>query len=81
MTNDQAFAMLAEMFHEIAPELDLDDADKDANLTEELDIDSIGFLNLIEMIHERTGVDVPEAHYAQLSSVNECVNYIAAHAR
>jgi acyl carrier protein len=79
MTNDQAYAVLSQMLHELAPELDIDDVDKDANLNEELDLDSISFLNLIEMIHERTGVDVPESDYAQLESVNACSAYLVRH--
>lgn len=79
MTTDQAYAMLAQMIHELAPEIDLDDVDTDADMASELDLDSISRLNLVEMIHERAAIDVPEADYAQLSSIDATVAYLVSH--
>jgi len=66
------------MIHEIAPEIDLSSMDGDANLQEELDIDSVDFLNLVQMIHDITGLNVPETDYAKMSSINACITYLAA---
>ena len=80
MTKEKAFSVLAEMLHELAPEVDLDETDKDATMSEELDLDSFSFLNLVEMIHARLGLDIPEADYAAMASVNACIDYLAEHA-
>jgi acyl carrier protein len=60
----------------IAPEADLDALPDDADLREELDIDSIDFLNFMIGIHEALGVDVPEADYAQCTTIAGCVAYL-----
>ena len=78
MKDDQARELFASMIHEIAPEIDLSSMDGDANLQEELDIDSVDFLNLVQMIHDITGLNVPETDYAKMSSINACITYLAA---
>lgn len=80
MTIDQAQATFTAMIHEIAPEIDLEEVDREANLQDELDLDSVDFLNLIEMIYERTGLDIPESEYDKLSSINSAIAYLAANA-
>ncbi len=51
----------------------------DAHLREELDLDSMDFLNFVLAIDETTGVDIPEDDYAQLMSLDDCVAYVDAH--
>ncbi len=48
------------MLSGIAPEADLDTLDPTAQLQEELDLDSINFLDFVSGVHDRTGVDIPE---------------------
>jgi acyl carrier protein len=62
----------------IAPEADLDEIDTSADLQDELDIDSIDFLNLMLGLHERTGIDIPERDYAKVATLDSCVAYLAA---
>ena len=80
MTRDDAKAVLRVALGEVAPEMDLDRADPDANLQEEFDLDSIGFLAVVEILHEQTGLALPERDYAQLASVNACLDYLTTHA-
>jgi acyl carrier protein len=42
-----------------------------------LDLDSMHFLRLIEALHEKTGVDVPEADYPRLDSLDGAAAYLA----
>jgi hypothetical protein len=37
------------------------------------------FLNFVIGVHTRLGVDVPEADYAKLATVDGAVAYLAAH--
>ncbi len=46
---------------DIAPEADLAALPPDKDLREELDIDSMDFLNFVIALHEKLGVDIPEA--------------------
>ncbi len=80
MTPDQARTVVTDVIHRIAPEADLDDVDPAEDLRDEIDLDSLDFLNLIEGIKERTGVDVPEADYPQVRSLEGVVTYVARYA-
>ena len=77
-TKDEARELVRRILHELAPEVDLDAADADAPLGDELDLDSFGFLTLLEMVEERTGVRVPERDYERIASISALVDYLAA---
>jgi acyl carrier protein len=66
---------------EIAPEAPLDRLAGDAELREELDLDSMDFLRFIQRLAETTGVEVPESEYAKLASLDGCIAYLRAHTR
>ena len=63
---------------QVAPEADLAALGPDADLRLELDLDSMDFLNFVVGIDERTGIDIPERDYPQLSTLNRCVEYLTA---
>ena len=50
--------------------------DASAQLQEELDLDSINFLDFVGAIHDRTGVDIPERDYPQVSTLDGCLAYL-----
>ena len=78
MTEDQAAALLADTLGEIAPQADLGAADPDLPLQEVADIDSMDFLRLVTMIHDRTGIDIPARDYPELATVRRFVAYLTA---
>ena len=63
----------------VAPEIDPIEIDPSASMQEELDIDSMDYLNFVTALHEATGIDVPERDYPQLQTVDQCVAYLSAH--
>jgi acyl carrier protein len=69
--------LVADLLHRIAPETDIDQVDPDARLQDELDIDSMDFLNLMTALYEEADIDVPERDYPQLATLNGCVAYVA----
>jgi acyl carrier protein len=62
---------------EVAPDIDPAAIDPDTELVEQLDIDSMDFLNIVVAINERTGIEIPERDYPKLSTLNEAVDYLA----
>jgi acyl carrier protein len=78
MKTDDARALFEALLHRIAPEVDLDAVDPEAPLQEEVDLDSMDFLNLVTALHEKTGIDIPERDYPSLSTVAGFIAYIAA---
>ena len=67
------------MLHEVAPEVELDGVAADADLREELGLDSMDILNFAIGLSERTGVDVPERDYPRIVTLNGCADYLLAH--
>lgn len=61
---------------EVAPEIDPAEIDPDTDLAEQLDIDSMDFLNVVVAIHEQTGIEIPERDYPRLSTLNDAVSYL-----
>jgi acyl carrier protein len=76
MTDDEATAAVHEVLVAVAPELDPDDIDDHALLRDDLDLDSMDFLNVIIGVHERTGVQVPERDYELITDVAALVAYL-----
>lgn len=64
----------------VAPEADPSTLDRTEPIRDQLDLDSVDFLTFVESLHERLGVDVPEADYGKLATVDGAVAYLAARA-
>jgi acyl carrier protein len=62
----------------VAPEVEEGALAADRPLREQVDLDSMDWLNVIVGLHERLGVEIPEADYAKLTSLNAIVAYLAA---
>jgi len=61
---------------EIAPEADLAALNPDVSFRDQLDIDSIDFLNFVVALHKRFQIDVPESDYPELVTIEGCVRYL-----
>jgi acyl carrier protein len=62
----------------VAPEADGSTLDPEQPLREQLDLDSMDFLNFAVALHAAFGVDVPERDYAKIASLDGCIDYIAS---
>jgi acyl carrier protein len=67
--------VLAEL-KRIAPELEEADLAPAKPLREQVDLDSMDWLNFIVALHERFRVDIPESDYARLGTLEETVAYL-----
>lgn len=65
----------------IAPEATPDELAVDEPLRDQVDLDSMDFLNFLVGLHEKFGVDVPETDYAKLVTLNDFVAYLQARLR
>ncbi len=79
MNTDEAREVIARILGQIAPEVDLATVAQDGELQQELDLDSMDFLNLVNGILESTGIDIPERDYPQMQSLDGCARYLVAH--
>jgi acyl carrier protein len=65
---------------EVAPEASPGELDPARPIEDQVEIDSMDFLDFLVALAERTGVDVPERDYAELHSIDACVAYLSASA-
>jgi acyl carrier protein len=80
MTTDRQTLMGAVVasLRAIAPELEPDALDPGRPLRHQVDLDSMDWLNFLVSLHERFGVNIPEADYAQLITLDDVVDYLQA---
>ena len=76
MTRDDVAAVLIDELGRIAPETDASRLDPNAELRDELDIDSMDFLNLVTALSERLKIDIPETDYPKLATFGHAVDYL-----
>jgi len=76
MTESEAKSLIEDIIGGIAPEADFGTLAGDEDLREALDLDSMDFMNFVVALHERTGIDIPEADYPQLRTLDGAVAYL-----
>lgn len=76
MTDAEIRQLAAELLSDIAPETDPSSLSGDRDIREELDIDSMDFLNFIVALAKRTGLTIPEEDYPRLFTVDGIVAYV-----
>ena len=69
-------AVLAEL-KRIAPEVEEGELGPARPLREQVDLDSMDWLNFLVALHQRLKVEIPEADYAKLGTLDEIVAYLA----
>ena len=76
MTRDDVTAVLIDELGRIAPETDASRLEPNAELRDELDIDSMDFLNLVTALAERLMIEIPETDYPKLATLGHAVDYL-----
>jgi len=77
MTETEVRQAIFDKLRQIAPEADPQSIPPQENLREVLDIDSFDFLNVLIGLHQRLGVQIPEADYGQLTTLSALVQYLS----
>ena len=60
----------------IAPEVEIDAIDPRRDLRDQIDIDSVDFLNFVIGLHKDLGIEIPDADIPKLASLNSCIGYL-----
>jgi acyl carrier protein len=77
MNQDTIRQAVFDALAKVAPEADLEHLRGDVNLREQLDIDSMDFLNFVIAIHNALRVEIPETDYGELATLDGCFAYLA----
>jgi acyl carrier protein len=76
MTNDECKKAVLDIIADIAPDEDLTHVKADVRLRDQLQLDSMDFLDIVMELRKRHGIEVPEADYGQLASLDSCAAYL-----
>jgi acyl carrier protein len=71
-------AVIREELARIAPEIEFDALEPGVDLREQADLDSMDYLNLLTALHQRCGVDIPDADAKKLATIDGAIRYIEA---
>lgn len=81
MNDTEIEQAVLQALYAIAPEAEGETLDRDVNFRDQLDIDSMDFLNFLGAINDVLGVEVPESDYAAVSTLHGCVVYLGRRLR
>jgi acyl carrier protein len=80
MTDAEITRLIVEGLRQVAPESDPSTLGTRQSIRETLDIDSFDFLNFLIGLHKTLGVEIPEADYGKLTTMEEMIGYLRAKA-
>lgn len=76
MTDAEIRAVALSTLLSIAPEIEADQLRGDRSLRSQVDLDSMDWLNFLLGLHQKLQVDIPEADYARLVTLDDVVAYL-----
>ncbi len=76
MTPDDIRDEILDILSTIAPDEDLSDLKDDVAFREQLELDSMDFLDIVMELRKRYRVQIPEEQYEQLASMASTVRYL-----
>lgn len=77
MTHDKVKKIIVDIIRDIAPDEDLSDVKPDVALRDQLDLDSMDFLDIVMELRKQHNIEVPEADYPRLASLESCAVYLS----
>ena len=77
MNRNEIRAVVLQELKRIAPELEEGELRDERPLRDQIDLDSMDWLNFLVALHERTGKEIPEADYKKLGTLKAIVDYLA----
>ena len=76
MTTDESKNAVLAIIADIAPDEDLSHLKPGVNLRDQLQLDSMDLLDIVMELRKRHGIEVPEADYPRLASLDSCAEYL-----
>ena len=76
MTEAEIKQAVREALSNVAPEVDYNAIDPAKDLRDQIDIDSVDFLNFVIGLHKALNVEIPDAEVAKLVTLNGCAAYL-----
>jgi acyl carrier protein len=65
----------------VSPDAELSDVKGDVPLRDQIDMDSMDFLDIVMELRKRYKIEVPKEDYPRLATLDSCVSYLLPHFR
>lgn len=76
MTRDEIVIAIKDIIATIAPDEEVGSLAMDVRLRDQIELDSMDFLDIVMELRKRYGVQVPEEDYKELASLDSCAAYL-----
>lgn len=76
MNRQEIRDVILEIIQDIDEDSSLENLKDDQPLRDQLDLDSMDFLDIVMELRKRYKLQIPEADYPELASLSSCVNYL-----
>ena len=76
MTRDEVRQAIVSILKDIAPDEDVSSIEDDVVLRDQIDLDSMDFLDIVMELRKRFNIEVPESDYQELASMASCIKYL-----
>lgn len=77
LSNEEVRAKVLDIIADIALDDDVTSIKDEVALREQLDLDSMDFLDIVMELKKRHKIEVPQEDYTRLASMQSCVEYLA----
>jgi len=77
LSNEEVRAKVLDIIADIALDDDVTAIKDEVALREQLDLDSMDFLDIVMELKKRHKIEVPQEDYTKLASMKSCVEYLA----
>jgi len=78
MNTDEMRSTLLRCLFDVAPEIADEEVEDDADLRDDLDLDSMDILRWVQGIHKELGVEIPEEDYGKIATLRDAIDYVTA---
>ena len=75
MTREELRNTLLDCLARIAPEADIGALRPEVRLRDQVDLDSVDWLNFFVAVHTRLGIDIPDADAARITTLDQLLEY------
>ena len=76
ITKDETKQVVLDIIADIAPDEDISNLKPDVRLRDQMQLDSMDFLDIVMELRKRHNIEVPEADYIHLASLDSCADYL-----
>ena len=76
MTRQEIGQAVIDIIKDVVPDEDCSALDPQRSLREQLQLDSMDFLDVVMELRKQYGVEVPETDYPKLATLGSCVDYL-----